>query len=234
MCRAARSAHGSISTALNAEAFPHDFADSPTTGSSRMCNTARARTNTEPFSPDHRRCSGAGTAPRSATAMTGPGVPGPLGEPRGRAPGGRFRGPDRPIAVPAAAVARPATPFPGPATALPEGSAVVQVVQICHKGPDCVGAPEKNRWYSALSSAADPAVGHLCGRFGHAPPRTAPGVPPAPPRAQPSRTAALIAAGSRGSGVRYRAGRDGAAHSTGTRYRRIRGIMRKRLGVQRR
>ena len=189
MCRASRSAHGSISTALNAEAFPHDFADSPTTGSSRMCNTARARTNTEPFSPDHRRCSGAGSAPRSATTMTGPGVPGPLGEPRGRAPGGRFRAPggcfrgsDRPIGVPVAAVARLAAPFPGPATALPEGSAVVQVVQICHKGPDCVGAPEKNRWYSALSSAADPAVGRLCGRFGHTP---APDRPRSPTRTTP-------------------------------------------------
>ena len=114
MCRTVRSAHGSISTALNAEAFPHDFADSPTTGSSRMCNTARARANTEPFSPDHRRCSGAGSAPRSATTMTGPGVPGPLGEPRGRAPGGRFRGSDRPIGVPVAAAARLAAPFLGP------------------------------------------------------------------------------------------------------------------------
>ena len=37
-----------------------------------------------------------------------------------------------------------------------------------------------------------------------------------------------------GSGVRCGAGRGDAAHSTGTRRQRIRGIMRKRLGVQRR
>ena len=42
MCRAGRSAHGRTSTALNAEAFPHDSADPPQTGPDRMCNTARA------------------------------------------------------------------------------------------------------------------------------------------------------------------------------------------------
>ena len=40
MCRADRSAHGRISTALNAGAFPHDSADSPPAGSGRMCSTA--------------------------------------------------------------------------------------------------------------------------------------------------------------------------------------------------
>ena len=42
MCRGARSAHGRISAALNAEAFPHDSADPLATGPDRMCNTARA------------------------------------------------------------------------------------------------------------------------------------------------------------------------------------------------
>ena len=40
MCRGARSAHGRISTALNAGEFPHDSADPPPTGSDRMCSTA--------------------------------------------------------------------------------------------------------------------------------------------------------------------------------------------------
>ena len=40
MCREARSAHGRISTALNAGAFPHDSADPLATGPDRMCNTA--------------------------------------------------------------------------------------------------------------------------------------------------------------------------------------------------
>ena len=40
MCRAGLSAHGRISTALNAGAFPHDSADPPPTGPGRMCNTA--------------------------------------------------------------------------------------------------------------------------------------------------------------------------------------------------
>ena len=42
------------------------------------------------------------------------------------------------------------------------------VVQICCKGPDRAGAPEENRWYSALLLVVDPAAGRLCNRFGHA------------------------------------------------------------------
>ena len=40
MCRQGLSAHGRISTALNAGEFPHDSADPPPTGSDRMCSTA--------------------------------------------------------------------------------------------------------------------------------------------------------------------------------------------------
>ena len=40
MCRGARSAHGRASPALSVEAFPHDSADSPTTGLGRMCSIA--------------------------------------------------------------------------------------------------------------------------------------------------------------------------------------------------
>ena len=40
MCRGARSAHGRISAALNAGAFPHDSADPPRAGPRRMCSTA--------------------------------------------------------------------------------------------------------------------------------------------------------------------------------------------------
>ena len=40
MCKEGRSAHGRISPALNAGAFPHDSADPPMTGSGRMCNSA--------------------------------------------------------------------------------------------------------------------------------------------------------------------------------------------------
>ena len=40
MCRADPSAHGRTSTALSAEAFPHDSADPPPAGPGRMCNTA--------------------------------------------------------------------------------------------------------------------------------------------------------------------------------------------------
>ena len=42
MCRANPSAHGRISTALSAGAFPHDSADPPPAGPGRMCNTAQA------------------------------------------------------------------------------------------------------------------------------------------------------------------------------------------------
>ena len=42
MCRADPSAHGRTSTALSAEAFPHDSADPPPAGPGRMCNTAQA------------------------------------------------------------------------------------------------------------------------------------------------------------------------------------------------
>ena len=56
MCRAGLSAHGRISTALNAGAFPHDSADPPPTGPGRMCNTAPAlpmpRTRARPPRPD--------------------------------------------------------------------------------------------------------------------------------------------------------------------------------------
>ena len=40
MCRQGLSAHGRISTALNAGEFPHDSADPPPAGSDRMCSTA--------------------------------------------------------------------------------------------------------------------------------------------------------------------------------------------------
>ena len=40
MCRAGPSAHGRISTALSAGAFPHDYADPPPAGPGRMCSTA--------------------------------------------------------------------------------------------------------------------------------------------------------------------------------------------------
>ena len=43
MCRTARSAHGRISTALSARAFPHDSADPSPAGPGRMCSTAPAR-----------------------------------------------------------------------------------------------------------------------------------------------------------------------------------------------
>ena len=43
MCRAARSAHGRISTALSTGVFPRDSADPPPTGPGRMCSTAPAR-----------------------------------------------------------------------------------------------------------------------------------------------------------------------------------------------
>ena len=41
MCRGGLSAHGRASPALNAEAFPRDSADSPTTGLGRMCTSPR-------------------------------------------------------------------------------------------------------------------------------------------------------------------------------------------------
>ena len=56
MCRAGPSAHGRISTALNAGALPHDSADPPPTGPGRMCSTAPAlpmpRTRARPPRPD--------------------------------------------------------------------------------------------------------------------------------------------------------------------------------------
>ena len=56
MCRAGPSAHGRISTALNAGAFPHDSTDPPPTGPGRMCSTAPAlpmpRTRARPPRPD--------------------------------------------------------------------------------------------------------------------------------------------------------------------------------------
>ena len=59
------------------------------------------------------------------------------------------------------------------------GSAAAPVVRICCKGPDRAGAPEDNRWYSALLLAADPGPERLCNRFGHAP---APDRPRSPTR----------------------------------------------------
>ena len=61
--------------------------------------------------------------------------------------------------------------------------------------------------------------------------------PGSAPRGRPCGVAGASAVPGRvpsGSGVRCGAGRGGAAHSTGTRRRRIRGIMRKRLDDQRR
>ena len=56
MCRAGPSAHGRISTALNAGAFPHDSTDPPPTGPGRMCSTVPAlpmpRTRARPPRPD--------------------------------------------------------------------------------------------------------------------------------------------------------------------------------------
>ena len=42
---------------------------------------SRREGRTAPFSPDHRRCSGAVPAPRSTTTTTRPGIPGPAGRP---------------------------------------------------------------------------------------------------------------------------------------------------------
>ena len=89
-------------------------------------------------------------------------------------PGGRSHGSARPIGAPAAVAVRPTATLPGPV--------VAPVVQICCKGPDRAGASEENRWYSALSSAVDPAAGRLCGRFGHTP---APDRPRSPTRTTP-------------------------------------------------
>ena len=56
MCRAGPSAHGRISTALNAGAFPHDSTDPPPTGPGRMCSTVPAlpmpRTRARPPRPN--------------------------------------------------------------------------------------------------------------------------------------------------------------------------------------
>ena len=74
MRRAGPSAHGRISTALNAGAFPHDSTDPPPTGPVRMCSTGpalpaptpRTRTRRAPALPHHR---------------TTPGPAGPSGRP---------------------------------------------------------------------------------------------------------------------------------------------------------
>ena len=62
MCTGTRPAHGRISTALSAEAFPHDSTDPPPTDPGRMCNTAPTGPNsisgpddTTP-TPRTRRC----------------------------------------------------------------------------------------------------------------------------------------------------------------------------------
>ena len=58
MCRGGLSAHGRASPALNAEAFPRDSADSPTTGLGRMCSIAPTvpapRTRSRRYPPRHR------------------------------------------------------------------------------------------------------------------------------------------------------------------------------------
>ena len=70
MCRGGLSAHGRASPALNAEAFPHDSADSPTTGLGRMC--------TSPRPAPHHMPDPNGTRPGTADAPTTP-----RGRPRG-------------------------------------------------------------------------------------------------------------------------------------------------------
>ena len=59
----------------------------------------------------------------------------------------------------------------------PSEPAAALFVQICCKGPDRTGALEEKRWYSALSSAADPGPERLCNRFGHTPARVHPRSP---------------------------------------------------------
>ena len=58
MCRGGLSAHGKISTTLNAEAFPHDSADPLAVGPGRMCSIAPTgpapRTRSRRHPPRHR------------------------------------------------------------------------------------------------------------------------------------------------------------------------------------
>ncbi len=110
----------------------------------RSCGArcASSSSNTaEPFSSGLRRCSGAGSAPRSATTATGPLLRRDVHlvlendgwnctfecEVHVSAPGGR-----------------PPRPPPGPRRPS-QGPATAQVVQICCKGPDRAGAPKEKR-----------------------------------------------------------------------------------------
>ena len=74
MCRGARSAHGRISAALNAGAFPHDSADPPRAGPRRMCSTAP--TGPLPrIEPGSARPAIARTTPRRPRAPRTPSAP---------------------------------------------------------------------------------------------------------------------------------------------------------------
>ena len=86
MCRAGPSAHGRISTALNAEAFPHDYADPSLAGPGRMCSTARHRPDTAhpgPTAPPRRRGSAPAPHPPSRTIARFPAAPGILSRRKG-------------------------------------------------------------------------------------------------------------------------------------------------------
>ena len=84
MCRQGLSAHGRISTALNAGEFPHDSADPPPTGSDRMCSTAPTgpmpHIRTRQHRPDTAETTGAapGCAKRAAAPPRPP--PSPPGQ----------------------------------------------------------------------------------------------------------------------------------------------------------
>ena len=81
MCRQGLSAHGRISTALNAGEFPHDSADPPPTGSDRMCSTAPTgpmpHIRTRQHRPDTAETTGAapGCAKRAAAPPRPPPSP---------------------------------------------------------------------------------------------------------------------------------------------------------------
>ena len=92
------------------------------------------------MSLSHWRCSGAGSAPRSAATAAGPFLVETCVSPSRATVGTTLSSAKCP------SQRRGCPPWSPPAHgATSRGAAAAQVVQICHKGPDCAEATEENR-----------------------------------------------------------------------------------------